>query len=375
MNRWLLLSLAGLTAVLLVAGGVWFYTNFARVEERVDVGFKGEARTNPLLAARRFLDRGESRARSMASLVGLPRTDGTLVMAAQRFDVGPERADQLLGWVRAGGHLVVTANAAPTGDRPPAEDWLLDKIGVVSVHGSAELPRLPANVDVPEADDFLQVMFSPSQTLRARSGAPEQVVRGEGGDHVLRYRLGKGFLTVLSDSAFMQNRSIGCYDHAAFLWYLTHFKRNGEIWLVYGGDMPPLWKWLWQQAWMVWVSAGVLLLAWAARHRLRFGPLVTPPALARRRLLDHIRASGHFLWQNGQQASLLKTTRDVLKRTLAARHPALSGASSAALAGFLGERVGSDPERVRRALFEPYPRHEHEFTEAISLLETIRKTL
>lgn len=375
MNRWVIMLLAALMALSMVAGGIWFYTNFERVEEEVYVGFKGEARTNPFLAAERFLNSRESPARSMVSLAGMPRMDGTLVIAGQRFDVGPERAGQLLGWVRAGGHLVVRADTGLASDRAHTEDWLLDKLGVSARIVSVEYPLLPTDVDIPEADDYLQVMFSPSRVLASRTAQPDTRVRGEYGDHLQRYQLGKGYLTVLSDTAFMQNRSIGCYDHAAFLWHLTHYKRSGEIWLVYGGDMPPLWKWLWQHAWSVIVSAGVLLLAWFALHRRRFGPLIAEPALARRRLLDHIKASGHFLWRNGRQTSLLKATRDALNQTLLSRHPIWSSASPEALSGFLAERVGGEPTRVHLALFEPYPTHEHEFTETISLLETIRKTL
>ncbi|MBT9569483.1 MAG: DUF4350 domain-containing protein [Thiobacillus sp.] len=375
MNRWLVLLLAGLMAVSLVAVGIWFYTNFARVEEMVDVGFKGEARTNPFLAAQRFLNSRDSPTKSMVTLAGLPRIDGTLVIAGQRFNVGPERAGELLGWVNAGGHLVVTADTGLGSERSVAEDWLLDRLGVSATTVPVELPLLPTDVDIPEADDYLQVMFAPSRVLRSRAAGPERRLGGEYGDHVLHYQLGKGVLTVLSDTAFMRNRSIGCYDNAAFLWHLTHFQRNGEIWLVYGGDMPPLWKWLWQHAWVVIVSATVLLLAWVAMHRRRFGPLSAAPTLARRRLLDHIKASGHFLWRNGQQTTLLKAARDALKQTLIKRHPVWSGASPVALSGFLAERIGADPTRVQQALFEPYPTHEHTFTEAISLLETIRKTL
>ena len=375
MKRWRVFLVAGLMTLLLAGVGIWFYTNYALVEEAVEVGFKGEARSNPFLAAERFLHSRESPAKSMLSLVGLPQSNGTLVISGQRYDIGPELADRLLLWVSAGGHLVVTIDEGSEFEGSHADDWLLKKLGVGLRRVDSESPPLPTDVDIPEADDFLQVMFSPYRVLKSNGIEAVHRIRGESGDHALRYPLGKGFLTVVSDTWFMRNESIGSYDNAAYLWHLTHFQRNGEIWLVYGGDMPPLWKWLWQHAWMVIVSALVLLMTWLALHRRRFGPLIAAPALARRRLLEHIKASGRFLWRNGQQTILLKGARDALMRPLVARHPVWGSVSPIELSGLLAERIGATPAHVHDALFKPYPTHEHEFTEAISLLETIRKTL
>lgn len=365
-----------LLTVLIGSGGYWFYQNFALVPEKISIGFQGEARYNSLLAAERFLNTKASPAKSMAGLAGLPPSNGTLVMPTQPYELGPQQAGALLGWVRAGGHLIVVP-AASAADNKTGQDWLLSGLGVRSVNNPARArePFVPTNVDIPAASDFMQVSFKPCTTLEQRGTKTYSAGAGDMGGHMLRYRLGTGFLTVLSDADFMHNGSIGRYDNAAFLWYLTHYQRQGEIWLIYSGDMPPLWKWLGMNAWTVLVSAALLLVAWLWSGSRRFGPVRAAAPLARRRLLDHIEASGRFLWQQGQRAKLLNGARAALLRMLEARHPALAGLPAGEVAAHLAALSNSTPGAIQKALFDRYAPNEYEFTEAISLLETIRKTL
>ncbi|MES2367513.1 MAG: DUF4350 domain-containing protein [Pseudomonadota bacterium] len=366
--------IAVLLAVLTGAAGYWFYRNFELVSDKVQIGYQGEARDNPLLAASRFLNTRSSPALSMPSLTGLPPTGATLVMPGERYEMGPQQAAQFLGWVRAGGHLIVIP--ADT-ENEKAQDWLLDGLGVRRVNNPAKSrePFVPTNVDIPAASDFMQVTFKPCTTLEYRNPKTHTVMVGDMGGHLLRYRLGAGDLTVLSDADFMRNSSIGRYDNAAFLWYLTHPQREGEIWLIYSGDMPPLWKWLGMNAWTVLVSAAALLIAWLWSSSRGLGPKRAMPSLARRRLLDHIVASGRFLWQQGQRAKLLNGTRAALLRMLESRHPALASLSPAALAIHLAELSKTTPDTIQKILFNQYAPNETEFTEAIILLETIRKKL
>ena len=367
--------IAVLLVVLTGSGGYWFYRNFELVSEKVQVGYQGEARDNPLLAATRFLNTRTSPARSMAGLPTLPLTSATLVMPVERYEMGPQQAAQLLGWVRAGGHLIVTP--ADTTGNEKIQDWLLNGFGVRRVNQPAKAREafVPTNVDIPAASDFMQVSFKPCTTLEYRDRKTHAVRMGDMDGHRLRYHLGAGYLTVLSDADFMRNTAIGRYDNAAFLWYLTHHERQGEIWLVYSGDMPPLWKWLGMHAWTALISAAVLLAAWLWSSSRGFGPKCVAPPLARRRLLDHIVASGRFLWQQGQRAKLLNGTRAALLKMLESRHPALASLPHAELVRRLAEFSKTTPETIQKSLFDQYAPNEAEFTEAIILLETIRKTL
>jgi hypothetical protein len=123
------------------------------------------------------------------------------------------------------------------------------------------------------------------------------------------------------------------------------------------------------------VSAGVLLLIWLWYASMRFGPVLPAPALARRRLLEHIEASGRFLWRGGQAERLLKGVRQSLYRTLELRHPAWASLPSAELYRRLAELARVPKDEVQNALLYIHAGNEHEFTKVISTLEHLRKSL
>lgn len=372
-------AVLALIVVFALAGsaGYWFYRNFSLVEEEVNTGFSQAARQNPLLAAEHFLAANSRHAKSQPHLDELPPPDATLIMPGERFDVGPERAALLLDWVRAGGHLIVTAEKVWPGGRHRT-DWLLAPLGITSAFSdkATENYRQPLDVDLADADDFMQVQLSRNRLLipgnRIR---PYDALSSEYGDHILRYRLGKGALTVLSQADFMENCLIGKNDNAALLWHLVGVRPLGEIWLVYAGDMPPLWKWIWQNAWTVVLSSAVLLTAWLTVRGRRFGPPLPKPSLQRRRLLDHVQASGHFFWRAGHSERLLDGARSALHRELLLRHPGIAACPKPEQAARLAAFSGHSEEDVFRALFHPCGADEFEFTRTIQLLAKLRKKL
>jgi hypothetical protein len=373
MRNWLL---GGLLTALLALGGYWFYQNFSLVDKTVHIGFQGDALTNPLLAAERFLNSPSHPTQSLTRFVA-PPPRATLVMTGSRFELGAQRSAALLAWVRAGGALIVVPGGTQDDTTREEPDALLQPFGVARVRATLK-PQgvyLPTNVDWPAAPDFMQVAFVPGWKLVARGVKPMYSVADDTGTHLLQYRYGSGVLTVLSDAGFMQNGAIGRYDNAAFLWYLTHTRPAAPIWLVTAGDMPPLWKWLAAQAPLVLLSAALLVLAWLWARSRRFGPLRAEPPLARRRLLDHIDASGRFLWRHGQRATLLNAVRSGVWRVLEARHPGWARLPQAALITHLATLTQAPAATLQQALFDPYAPNEYQFTEAISLLESIRKAL
>jgi hypothetical protein len=373
MRTWLL---GGVLTVLMAWGGYWFYQNFSLVDQTVRIGFQGEALTNPLLAAERFLNSPSHPVKSLSRFVE-PPSNAMLVMTGSRIELGAHRSAALLAWVHAGGQLIVVPSNVPDDAAGAEPDALLQPFSVVRVLATLN-PKwvyLPTDVILPAAPDFMQVSFAPGWKLLARGVKPAFSVMDETGTHLMRFKYGSGAVTVLSDAGFMQNDAIGRYDNAAFLWFLTHTRPAAPIWLVTAGDMPPLWKWLGTQAPLALLSASVLLVAWLWARSRRFGPLRAEAPLARRRLLEHIDASGRFLWRHGQRASLLNAARSAVWRVLEARHPAWARLPQVALTAHLAGLTQAPPAVLQLALFDPYAPNEYQFTEAISLLETIRKSL
>ena len=71
----------------------------------------------------------------------------------------------------------------------------------------------------------------------------------------------------------------------------------------------PLWLWLWIHAGPLVIVLTLLLIAWLFGAVRRFGPMQPVPPPARRRVLEHIEAAGHFLWKQNQRHRLVEGVR------------------------------------------------------------------
>lgn len=357
-------------AALAIWAGYWFNANFEKVPVEVWTPHSGEARYNKLLAASRLLSSIGAPVRSFAGLKELPPLDGTLFVPVSRAKIGPKRSQELLDWVKSGGHLIVVAGAQ---SKQPKTDLLLDPLGVRRFENTTKAKPQAVVVDIAGSENFLEVEFDPRYRLEHGGKEPVSVIADEHGNHLIALAIGKGMLTVLSDFEFMQNQHIGQYDHAAFFWYLAHYQREGEVWLIYGDEMPSLLQWLAEHAFMVLLSAAALLAAFLWSAACRFGPLLPEPPAQRRRLLEHIEASGRFMWKHGQAADLLASMRESLTRSITFRHP--GWASSGELDQRLAQASGLSADQVRSALQYSDISNQGAFTRAIRTLETIRKKL
>lgn len=378
MNRIAVALVLIVVTALAVVGGYWFYKNFSLVEEVVDGVFPPAARLNSLLAAERFLSANGRTVKSMASLRDLPPPTATLIVIGSRHDVGEDRADELLEWVEAGGHLVIEAETTDDDEPSLRTDWLLEPFGIeaATTQKPIEAYRHPLDVDIAEADDFMLVHLPRNHLLVMDEEAvePDASFDSEYGSHVLRYLVGYGVLTVLNQAEFMQNGRIDKYDNAAFLLHLVNANSDGEIWLVYAGDMPPLWAWIWEHAWMVVLSAVLLTMAWLVSRSRRFGPMARPPSPERRRLVDHILASGYFLWRTGHHEKLLHNARDAVRRALVLRQPGVALRAATEQVGPLAAATGESVEAVERAMLQPAT-DESDFTRTLQLLAKLRERL
>ena len=364
--------------VLAVGGaiGYWFYTNFEKQRKQVEIGFLGTASYNPLLAAQRYFESFGVVAHSVEGLTTLPPTNGTLVIPSARYEMGGGEAQRLRRWVESGGHLVVVPSAA-FDEEYQRTDLFLDPLGIQAK--PVEDPQSGGIVDVewPGSTDFITIQIDSYVRLNPTEATPKSRLElaDEDGAYLIRLALGKGVVTVLSNANFLTNYNLPKNDHAAYLWHVVQLDLQRPVWLVYSDGMPLLPQWLMRHAWTALISAAVLLLLWLWAASRRFGPLRAILPLARRRLLDHVEASGRFLWRSGQGETLLKGARRALYRALELRHPAWAGLASHELYQRLSDLSGAPPEAVQGALLYTHHGSEHEFTLAIQTLERIRKSL
>ncbi len=367
-----------IAALLTMVGAIayWFYTNFEKVQKEVDVGFHGAARINELLAAQRYFESFGVTARSVESLTEFPPAPATLIIPTPRYEMGVDEAQRLRRWVEAGGHLVVVPSSAFDAGYESA-DALLDPLGIQVQE--VEDPQSDGLVDVdwPDSGDFMAVSMEANVRLDHAHTKNKILLElaDEDGTYLLRLALGRGMITVLSDADFFTNYRIAQNDHAAYLWHVAQADNQRPVWLVYKDSMPPLHRWLMQHAWTALTAGTLALVLWLWAASRRFGPALVAAPLKRRRLLDHVDATGRFLWRAGQGEQLMKGARQALYRTLELRHPAWAGISSQELYQRLAVLSGVPQEQIQIALLYTHLGSEHEFTKVIQTLERIRKSL
>jgi hypothetical protein len=314
MNK--LRTLLGIAAVLAICGlGIWFFLNFERVPNRQYVGMSGEARVRHFLAAERFAERMGMRVKELRSIPDLDAVPKSAVLLLpnlrQGFDVA--LTNRLHAWVRSGGHLIVEAENAD------AADLLFARLGVLRARDQ-QFPK-PVPVKIPGSERRLSVSFSGTTRLAPQQNQLEFSAGSPGVPKLLSFALGKGRVTAAATLDFARNASIGNNDHGEFLWHLLRLSAAGDLQVYFRPERLSLWRFLADNAAAALVSAALLLALWLARVAPRFGPLVPDPPLARRRLLDHLRASGRYFWSNGLRSRLTDAAREAVLRRVTRLQP------------------------------------------------------
>lgn len=412
----LLRGLVGLLAVGALVGG--FFSCFERTTEEEHVGAAREARENPYLALGRTLERlghPVTTLESLADLETLPPPEGTLWLLVRRDTLPGPRAEALLDWVHAGGHLVLTSQEmGPPEDRGP--DPLLDRFGLVrswrdvDTEPEAAAPEGEAG-DAPEAeapeaeagtgeepfdvvwggepaweetvaswpgtDRPLTVDFIAGFVWEGAGEAPTWEMSGEAGPHLVMLRHGAGALTALSDGRFVHNDRLARQDHAELALHLARWQGGRRpVWIVRSAEWPGLVALAMAHATPVLASGAALLVAWLWRASRRFGPVEGVPPPERRSWIEHLDAVGHYHWRHDRGLRLLHGLRERVLLRLERRHPAWTRLHVDRLDARLAGLTGLSTEQVARALrsSDP-PKGANDFTTTIAHLERIRATL
>jgi len=380
-----------LIALPLVAALLYIALNWYTIEEeKTWVQAGPEARRNPYLAYTRLLDRMEVRtqsARSASRLDSLPQ-GGSLVLAARRLAyMTPPRVRELVAWVNRGGRLVVEAE--PFG----IDDPLLDALGIERVFPDwmgkpAATPRRIPPADItnevvavswPGEARQLKLSFpgffvTGFRDLRVRS----EVHAGKQGARVvaLTFAQGEGRVTVLPRFNFLNNGQIGKLDHARLGWLMALPRDPGSVATLFlRMESPPFLDWVRQNAWAVAVAAALLVAAGLARIVPRFGPLAPDAPPVRRSLMEHIVATGRFLWARGEQAYLLEALRERVWRAAGRRGiRAPSPARRANAIEAVAKLASVPPAAAERALFAQ-AENAPAFTDAAARLQDIESGL
>jgi hypothetical protein len=349
---------------------LWLTRNFAIVHDEVWTGPQGEAAANPFLAARMLLTRMGSKVEQSQDLESLTQfaPSGTLFLA-DRSDVTPPLAQELLGWVRRGGHLILAA------EYPLARDALLQELGVNARMRRKDFsPPRAAEIELP-GGSRLQAALPRNPVLLVDRERADWWYEDDGAVLMVELIEGRGRVTVMSGFAPFHNRAIGRYQHAELLWHLASpGGAAGPVWLVRRLQTQSLPGWLVEHALPVLIVLGLLLILTLWRVMPRFGPLVAHSAPDRRSLTEHLTAMGRFYSSQGQLGTLIKTARQDALDALAVRVPETRREDGAARLKAAARVSGMRPRELLYAFTSPAVAA-RDFTAAIRLLREFRAQL
>lgn len=213
--------------------------------------------------------------------------------------------------------------------------------------------------------------------LIAMPDAPEPLWSDEDENTVRVYAEGKGKIVILA-SDFFNNTQLRENDHGELLLALAALNHaSGHVAIVQNLDALPWYRLLWKHYSLALLSLAALLalLFWAAVRR--FGPVLPQPANERRSLMEHIDASGAWLWKarDGRQVLLDAARQDTLE-IIRSRAPGLFRLPQQELYAALAGLCGLPQDQIAQALSPSQdqaaastPLH---FTRQIRILQELR---
>lgn len=405
MNRNLALTIAGalLVLALVLIGGAFWRSHYVQVEETIDQPRSGEAASNPLYVLKLALrnDGVKVDARQRLALVLNPlQPRDTVVIYRDPRTLSRSDAEQLLGWVERGGHLIVRT--------PPLRDSLgespvpvLDALGVTLLDpsdGHGDEHQRNGCVGLYERALEPQSLFCNARRFYYYNSdvEPDFAWGDEDEAYVYaRFPRGEGSVDVLADLDFLSNRGggnplmdafqVGGDEIAAPVnaalarQVLGPNYRAGTVHLIYAAEVPSLWKTLIFNSWMAWLPLLLWLLGWLWQRTQRLGPLRPTPALERRSLLEHIVASGEHIYRYGYGPTLYEAARRAFLLRLRRRDPYAAAQQGEAQVDLLVERYKQDPSlgvaAIRDALTQPLARDHTAFRARIATLIRMRNRL
>jgi hypothetical protein len=337
-------------------GAAWFFATHERREREVPRPPSSAAQRDSLLAAQRLLERLGYPVRRLDSLQQPFDVAGpTLLIApAPRGALLGGAPERIEAFVRGGGHLLVESELLPARD-PLLERFGIERVGIDEDSMTHAWSRGSFAWRDPTASGSLRnvtradlIAERPPLFLRLRgphglysAEDPRWMLGEDEAAAALQIAVGDGLVTVLTGFAPLQNWEIGRYDHAEFLHWLAREGKTQEVLILrpwHGGAL----RWLGEHGWRALIVLALLLLALLWRALPRFGPVRGDDPPSRRRLLDHLAASGRLLWSRGARETLAAAARGTALARLRAEYPHAGLMPAPELARFLARRFGLD---------------------------------
>ncbi|KQV44913.1 DUF4350 domain-containing protein [Duganella sp. Root336D2] len=241
----------------------------------------------------------------------------------------------------------------------------------------AEGPARLVCLNAPGAANTIE-LARPSDTLQRFQGKGPAPLWGDTYElAVLVYGEGRGKVAMVAVDAgdsYFDNDALRQFDHAELLLLLAgQSGPHAPVMLVQHNEPVGWAAWLWQHGRPVVLGLAALLLLWTWSASRRFGPMLPEAPTARRALIEHIEASGRWLWRLPQgRALLLEAVRKSTEKQLLRRLPELHALGPAERARRLARLAKMPEPQVSDALLGAPAKRAADFTRQISILQQLR---
>jgi len=379
--------------LLLVAAGmlaVWVARNTYWDEATVPLPPRGEAARNPFYAAQRLAEELGART-SWERYLATPPTGSTLVVSYWHWDLVAGRRERLERWVEAGGHLVVDTSFV--GGEEAFAEWS----GIAHTDlreqsaGQGENPlsgaRRPrrercqnmvvlgdGTSSTPSGSAQLKLCDFPAQDVLTTTRRVAWGVRDEQGHQAVRVNVGKGTVTVINATPFLE-RQLFEGDHAALFAAATQLSRASEIRFVSENEHSSLLSLMWMFGAPAVALALVLIALALWRGSVRFGPLTAEPERARRSLAEQIRGTGQFVLRVGKGKALHAAAVRALGEAALRRVASYTSLPAEERIAVLEKLTGLSAEELRSAIHYSGSRRTHDLRNALALIESARRRI
>ncbi len=381
MNKRLVYGVIGGCLVILIglAVGAFLYTH-ERVEEEYDLGPERELVLDSHLTLQTYLERLEidvDRDPNIHDTKGLDEAD--LIFLRLPAATNEEWLDEVMGdWVAEGGHVVLVE---PTLEQ--IEVWwslLWDELFSIEEidFDSGYWASIVEEYAVGDDHWYFEVDWAPvgEEVVLSSQADFAAVSEGERTPIFVSGPVGQGRVTVVPADDFLTNDGLKRGEIAGALADVMSLQPGWpESSMIVLRDQR--WSWIgevFRAGWPVFLAIFLLLVFGLSRAR-RFGPTIPEPDRRRRRRADHIRAVGHFLWDNQGGDVLVESARRALIEAMARRRPSTRTMSPARRLELMAQHLDVSQDLLRSLLYGPIPRKPGSYTSMIAQIENLRRKL
>lgn len=365
--------------IIAILAGVGFYLyrvftsysySFRDIKRYEDQYFKGEARENEYLAFAKLLQESEynvTKLNEVHYLYHYPFRNGVVVFSGSPKFLGESNLDYFFEGARQGGHFIYNAGRAFysrfDGEQ---QDSILKRLDLRIVnlgYDNACMEKLK-NSCYSDNDDYgkmnsfsgaeqRKVFFDPHLTLSTTREDHIAKVSSDCAIHMLRYKYGKGIITVVTELSMLTNDRILYDDNLLFGVDMVSTgigsDRNKEFWYLNVRGIPNIMDLIWYRGWMLILTVLVFIIAFLIIRGRRFGPIDKPVGVVRRQLQDHLDAASLFAWNSNGYQYILESVRKRVLTSLTKRFSHIQGMKIGDICKFIAAEYDMDLSQVDRA--------------------------